>query len=212
MDEKLYDKMNASNMALLVIDVINSCASEQCEWSELGITFSKIRKMVPKLSNFIDLFRQKVGGHIVFANTVPWKKEYLAENINELYADPQTTYYSKDETGFSEKFYKVTPEKEDIVITKNSYDAFTNPELNKVLKEKGIKYIVVAGIFGDGCVHATIAGGFSAGYNFIILKDLIETADVPIRQELQQKLKDYTWPIMYGSTLNSDDFLKSWKR
>jgi len=55
-------------------------------------------------------------------------------------------------------------------------------------------------------VHATIQGGFSAGFSFIILKDLIETTDLRVRQELQGLLKQYTWPVMFGKTIDSKDF------
>jgi len=61
----------------------------------------------------------------------------------------------------------------------------------------------VSGVFSDGCVDATVKGGFSKGYNFLILKDLVETTDVKIRQDLQKLLKEYTWPAMFGKTIES---------
>ena len=163
--------------------------------------------MVPNLKKFISKYR-KANGKIIFVECTPWKKEFLAKNIVELYKSPRCRYYSPDKSGFSEKFFEVKPEKEDFIITKNSYDAFTNPKLNKFLKKHKIKHIIVAGVFGDGCVNSTIEGGFSAGYNFIILKDLIETTDIPIRQRLQKLLKEYTWPTMFGKTIDSKDFFK----
>ncbi|MCL4417208.1 MAG: cysteine hydrolase family protein, partial [Actinobacteria bacterium] len=145
-----------------------------------------------------------------FTKTPPWKKEFLPENINTLYSDPSTSYYSEDNSGFSEKFYLVKPNPKDVIINKNNYDAFSETDLNRILKEKGVKYIVVTGVFTDGCVLATIIAGFSLGYNFVILKDLIETTDSKIRQELQEKLKEFTFPIMYGRTLISSDFIENW--
>ena len=203
--------MNSKNTALLVIDIINSCAHKNCEIPARGITFLKIRKMIPKLEKFIGDWREKIGGLIIFTNTVPWRKKYLPDNINELYHDPKTRYYSKDTFGFPEKFYKIFPQKGDAVITKNSMDAFTNRKLEDILKKNKIRYLAVAGIFGDGCVLAVICGGFSRGYNFVILKDLIETTDIKIRQKLLKLLKEYTWPVMYGKTITSNEFLKAWK-
>ncbi len=203
--------MNSSNTALLVIDVINSCAHEKCEIPDWNIYFSKIRQMIPKLKKFIDEYRQKVGGLVIFIKCAPWRKEFLTENINELYTDPKVTYYSKDTSGFREEFYLVIPQKNDLVIIKNHIDAFTNPELDKKLKEQGIRYLVVTGIFTDGCVLATINGGFSRGYNFIIIKDLVETSDNETRQKLSTLLKEYTFPNLYGKTLTSEEFLQSWK-
>ena len=191
--------------ALLVIDIINSCCHPTCETKKYGISFSKIRKIVPKLIGFIRNYKNK-GGRVVYIRCSAWDKLHLAKNIVELYKDPKCKYYSKDRTGFPEQFFKVKPEKNDAVITKNSYDAFTNPKLEKILKNK--KYLIITGIFGDGCVHATIQGGFSKGHNFIILKDLVETSDDKKRQKLQQMLKEYTWPVMFGKTIDSSDFSK----
>lgn len=190
---KTYEKMTSKNTALVVIDIVNSCCHEQCENPEWKITFSKIREMVPKLNNFIETFRNRIGGKVIFTNLTPWTKEHLPQNIQELYTDPQTTYYG-DGSDFENEFYVVRPKDEDVVITKNNYDAFSNPELEKILKENDIQYLVMTGAFTDGCVLSTICSGFSRGYNFVILKDLIETIDLKIRQELCEYLKDYTFP------------------
>lgn len=207
----IYSNMNQANTALLIIDPINSCAHKECESPALSITFSKIREMVPKLSGFIEKYREDIGGLVVFTKTVSWKSDFLADNLNELYTDSKTTYYSEDDTGFAEEFYEVKPREREFIITKNTYDAFANTELDKILKDNNIKYLLVTGVFGDGCVLATICGGFSRGYNFVILSDLIETTDVVMRQELLEKLKGYMWPIMYGKTMKSEDFWNSWK-
>lgn len=208
---KIYEKMNRSNTALLVIDIVNGCAHRKCEIPEWNIHFRRIRKMVLKLKVFIEDYRRVVKTPVVFINVTPWTERHLAKNINELYTDPRACYYSKDKTGFNQKFYFISPEKGDAVFTKNHYDAFANPEFRKYLKQNKISYLVVTGIFGDGCVMATICGGFSRGYNFVILKDLIETTDIPERQKLQKLLKNFTWPIMYGKTMNSMNFLGAWR-
>ena len=205
-DMAIYTNMRRDNTALLIIDPVNSCAHENCETPELDIHFSKIRAMLPRLAEFVTEYRQKIGGMVVFTTITPWNKEHLPPNLNELYTDPRASYYSDDTTGFDEQFHTVIPQKDDLVITKNTYDAFTNKELLSVLKERKIQYIVTAGVFTDGCVLASVVSGFSKGFNFVILKDLVETSDIDIRQKLQKLLIDYTFPAMYGKTLGSKDF------
>jgi nicotinamidase-related amidase len=68
-------------------------------------------------------------------------------------------------------------------------------------------YVIVAGVFGDGCVMASICGGFSKGYRLVIARDLIETTDDDARQALQEQLKQRTWPLMYGPTIDSQHIL-----
>jgi len=162
------------------------------------------------LQEFIESYRKEVAGTIIFLNLVPWKKEFLPDNMNELYTDPKAYYYSKDDTGFSEQFYLLSPKKDDIVMTKNTYDTFTQRDFREFLTSKKIRYLIITGVFGDACVMATISGAFSNGYNLIILKDLIETMDHKIRQDLQKLLKEFTWPTLYGKTITSKEFLKAW--
>lgn len=207
---ELYRGMNKDNTALLVIDPVNSCAHERCETPGRNIRFSKIRLMLPKLAKFISDYRKRVGGLVVFTTITPWNKENLPENMNRLYEDPKATYYSDDTSGFDEKFYDVVPEKDDLVIAKNTYDAFSNKEMATHFEKSGFKYIVMTGIFTDGCVLASVVSGFARGYNFVILKDMIETTDDPVRQKLQEFLVSYTFPVMYGKTATAREFLESW--
>lgn len=209
---KIYPKMNKENTALLVIDPVNSCAHEKCETPEWNIHFTKIRKMLPKLNEFVKQYRKQVGGLVAITTITPWTKEHLPENLNELYTDPKAEYYSEDTTGFDEKFYAVKHAKSDLVIDKNTYDIFTNKKLSKELKKRGIRYIIMTGIFTDGCVLSSVINGFSKGYNFVILKDMIETTDLEKRQQIQKLLIDYTFPIMYGKTITSKELLKSLKK
>lgn len=201
--------MNKSNTALLVIDPVNSCAHQKCETPEWDIRFSKIREMLPKLNTFLKEYRQRFGGLVIVTTITPWNKEQLPSNLNELYTDPAATYYSDDKSGFDEQFHTVEIDPSDTVIAKNTYDAFSNTELITLLEKNAIQYVVVAGIFTDGCVLATIVSGFSKGYNFVILKDLVETTDSETRQYIQQLLLEYTFPVMYGKTITSLEFLNS---
>ena len=203
--------VTVGNSALLVIDVINSCADPRYEDPARDICFGRIRQMVPILSTFMQDYK-KLGGRIVLTTTVPWQESRLPENINELYRnDPQARYWSSDASGEAERFYRI-PTEGARIVAKNTYDAFASPELIQALGETGTRYVIVAGIFGDGCVMASICGGFSKGYHLVIAKDLIETTDDLARQSLQRSLKQRTWPLMYGPTIESRQILAALRR
>jgi len=202
--------MNTENTALIIIDIVNSTCSEECETAEYGITFGKIREMVPRLERFVEEYREKFNQNVYFVNLTPWTKEFLPENIQKLYEDPEVEYYG--EGGFEEEFYVLHPQTTDMVITKNTYDTFANPEFENGLRERGIENLVIAGVFTDGCVLATIVNGFSRGYNFVVLRDMVETTDLPVRQGLQKDLLEYTLPAQYGKVMTGEEFLgKAWR-
>ena len=207
----ILPKLTLQNSVFLVIDVINSCA--QCEFEDptRNIHYSKIRQMIPALSSFIVAYNQ-YGGRVFLTTTVPWQEPYLPENINELYRSNEAArYWSLDTTGHAEQFYKTLTEGA-LVVVKNSYDAFTNIDFVNMLEELHIRYIIVAGVFGDGCVMASICGGFSKGYSMIIVNDLIETTDDEDRQAFQQYLKQRMWPLMYGRAVKSQELLAEFSR
>ena len=192
--------------ALIIIDIVNSCCAEQFEDPEYGITFTKIRQMVPKLEKFIDTLRAKQLGEVIFVNLTPWTKEYLPKNIQNLYEDPNVDYYGSDDE-CEQEFYKLKPLASDKIITKNNYDAFTNPELDDFLRANNIETLIITGVFTDGCVLSTICGGFARGYNIVVPRDLVETTDLPIRQRLARDLLDYVIPMQYGKVVNSEKLL-----
>ncbi len=200
--------LNQKNSALIVIDPINHCCLPRYEDKNFGFTFKKVRKMIPHLVNFIEEYRKKFGGKIVFIGCEKWTKENLPNNLVKLYQNPFCQSFVSEQSDYSKKFYKVKPTKKDFIVYKNTYDAFSNPKLDKWLKKNKIENLIITGIFGDACVNATISGGFSKGYHFVILKDLIETSDQKDRQDLQKLLKRTNWPVLFGSTITSKQFLK----
>lgn len=196
-----------SQTALVVIDIVNSCCHEECEDPSIGITFKKIREMVDeRLLKFVEEYRQRINKNVVIVGLEPWTRGYLPQNIIRLYDEnPEVMYYGEE--GFEEEFYHITPAETDFVMKKNSYDCFGNPELEEYLEQRGITDLVVCGVFTDGCVLATITNGFSRGYNFIVPRDLVETTDLQVRQDLQKILLDYTLPNLYGKVVDSGEVL-----
>jgi nicotinamidase-related amidase len=57
------------------------------------------------------------------------------------------------------------------VITKHWYDAFTNPELERALREAGAKHVVLVGVSTDICVQNTCAGAFVHGFRVTVVGD-----------------------------------------
>ena len=192
-----------SQTALLVIDIVNSCCHEKCEEPDDGITFNKIREMVDeRLLDFVDKYRKEINQNVIIMGLKPWTREYLPQNIIRLYDEnPMASYFGEE--GFEEEQYHLSPVGTDFVVKKNTYDCFASSELIDYLEQRGITDLVICGVFTDGCVLSSIISGFSKGYNFIIPRDLVETTDLPARQELQSLLLDYTVPMQYGRVVDS---------
>jgi nicotinamidase-related amidase len=54
-------------------------------------------------------------------------------------------------------------------VPKERGDAFTNPALEALLAERGVRHVVLAGVFADHCVLSTARGAIARGYRVSVL-------------------------------------------
>lgn len=59
------------------------------------------------------------------------------------------------------------------IISKSKPSAFSNAELDALLKENAVQDIYVLGVFAEGCVRSTAADAKRRGYNVIVPTDAI---------------------------------------
>jgi nicotinamidase-related amidase len=70
----------------------------------------------------------------------------------------------------------VMPEEAEVVVRKNTYDAFTGTELERRLEEMGIRDIVVCGVMTNLCCETTAREAFCRGYRVKFVADGTGTA------------------------------------
>jgi nicotinamidase-related amidase len=191
---------------LLIIDAVNGCCSIEYERHEWKLHFNKVRKMLPRLNSFAKKYRA-IGGKIIWIKLTPWTEKKLPENINRLYHEnPRATFYANKNSEEYAKFSsEIEVKSEDFIVEKNSYSAFTNPELGDLLDKDTY---LITGFYADGCVNANIIDGWGRGYFTYILSDLVESMDTTIKQNQKSFLLKHGWPLMYGHVMTSTEYLK----
>ena len=194
---------------LIAVDLVNSCCSEMFERPEINITFSRIRRMVPRLREFADEYR-RLGCKIIWVRSTPWREQYLPKNINRLYHEnPYATFYTEHDVEESVEFYDgISPREPDEIITKNTYSAFADASLQELFRRHRWDTYLLSGVFAEACVNATLIDGFTRGLFTIILSDLVETMDDEEQQAHREHLLTHQWPLMYGHVMTSSEFLK----
>lgn len=90
--------------------------------------------------------------------------------------------HSSDEMPKGSDAWQYVPElpheESDAVVHKTFGDAFEGTDLEQVLATAGIGHLVVAGTQSDGCIRATIHGGFARGYDVTLVGDAHTTEDL----------------------------------
>jgi nicotinamidase-related amidase len=87
----------------------------------------------------------------------------------------------KQEKGFLDDFISGNPRAEliadldkkpkDIILVKNRFSVFSNPDLDKFLRDKNIEEIIMGGLITNCCVRATAIDAYSQEYKITIIKD-----------------------------------------
>ncbi len=63
----------------------------------------------------------------------------------------------------------------ELILSKTSPDAFTNPNLATLLKEKNVDEVEVVGIDGNVCVYKTALGAKKNGFKVAYNEDCVDT-------------------------------------
>ena len=68
----------------------------------------------------------------------------------------------------------LTPQPGDLVLGKQTYSPFLNPEFERVLKERGITQIYITGLHTDCCARHTSGDAFQRGYELVWVSDALQ--------------------------------------
>lgn len=196
---KLEDVINLGPTAILVIDLQNAYCSKKGSMARLGHDISINEEIVSRVSNFLDKAR-KFTTLVIFTKMIE-DPEYMADNAKLKATMAKDTVAVSSPGTFDFEYAEIKPNDTDKEITKKSYDVFSNPDLEKILAESGIKNLIITGVNGDVCVDTTIRSAYTKGYNVIVPEDLIGTIKEKIyRQESAIEL----WKQFFAYVVDSE--------
>jgi maleamate amidohydrolase len=66
---------------------------------------------------------------------------------------------------------ELAPQSDELVIYKNDASAFCEGTLGPALDAASIEWVIVAGVWTDACVAATVRDGMAMGYRVLLVKD-----------------------------------------
>ena len=74
----------------------------------------------------------------------------------------------------------ISPVKGDVVIQKQSPDAFHETNLHRELASRSIKKLIIVGLQTEYCIDTTCRRAFSLGYEITLVEDAHSTWDSPL--------------------------------
>ncbi len=150
---KEMDKLQ--NPAILVVDMLNDFVT-----GALGC--DRAKAIVPATAELLDAAR-KAGVPVIFCNDA-----HIAGIDREL-------QIWGDHAIAGTKGAEVIPElhlsEKDFVVPKRRYSGFFQTDLDILLKELGVKTVIMTGLHAHMCVRHTSADAFCLGYDVVVAKE-----------------------------------------
>lgn len=104
---------------------------------------------------------------------------------------------------------ELKPQAADVVVYKHRFSGFYQTELDGILKQLGIKYLIVAGCTTSVCVESTIRDAMFRDYSCVLLEDC---TGEPIGQELRRNNHEASLLViqrLFGWVSGSEQFIKA---
>lgn len=151
------DKLNKP--AILVVDMLN-------DFVYGALTCERGKAIVPATAKLLNAAREK-GVPVIFCNDAHIKdidRELALWGDHAIAGTPGAEVIP--ELGLSERDY---------VIPKRRYSGFFQTDLDILLRELGVKTLVMTGLHTHMCVRHTSADAYSLGYDVVVAKEATDS-------------------------------------
>ena len=151
------DKLNKP--AILVVDMLN-------DFVYGALTCERGKAIVPATAKLLNAAREK-GVPVIFCNDAHIKdidRELALWGDHAIAGTPGAEV--RPELGLSERDY---------VVPKRRYSGFFQTDLDILLRELGVKTLVMTGLHTHMCVRHTSADAYSLGYDVVVAKEATDS-------------------------------------
>jgi len=201
----LAQKVSPAHAALLVIDVQNDFVANGGFFDRIGADVKAIQRVIAPLAQFVERARE-AGVLVVFIQAI-YDPQYLSAPMRERDLRVGRRMPRCLTGSWGADFHVIAPRPNEPVVIKHRYSAFTNPELDDLLKRRGIRSLLLAGVATDTCVESTGRDGYFIDYYVTLVADCCAGAiERDHRVALERFERDY------GAVVNSADVIEAWQR
>jgi ureidoacrylate peracid hydrolase len=209
--------------AVIVVDMQNDFGAEGGMFHRAGIDISMIQQAVAPTGKVLAAART-AGIQIVYLK-MAFKADlsdagpadspnYARHNLLGAGATMKAPNGSESrvlirDTWNTEILPALAPQAGDIALYKHRFSGFYETELHTLLKQRGIKHLIVTGCTTSICVESTIRDAMFRDYSCVLLEDC--TAE-PIGKDLPRSNHDaslLTIQVLLGWVSSSDKFIES---
>jgi ureidoacrylate peracid hydrolase len=178
----LAELVQPSSTALVIIDMQNDCCSKDGSADQAGADLSMYRDIIPRIAGFAEACR-KISVPVVNVGlyTLPdgrsdspaWIRMRIRAHKNYDPANEGPWGFTLLGSWGAEFVDELRPQPGDLHVAKHRSSAFSNTDLDLLLRSNGIRSVLVAGCTTEGCVESTVRDLCFYDYFGIVLADCV---------------------------------------
>jgi ureidoacrylate peracid hydrolase len=194
------EKVRPGHTALLVVDVQNDFCHQAGGLAVAGADMTDIQAMVPRLA---ELFRgaHDAGVFVVFLRIVQ-----TPHSSSEAWAaldDPEGPKLVVDGEWGAEYYPGLPHEYADLEIVKHRHSAFVGTSLDALLRERGIRTIVLGGVASNVCVEGTAREAADRDYYVVLASDGSAAARRDVHEMTLHNIRTYIGDVVTCAELSA---------
>lgn len=193
--------VNSRSTALVVVDMQNDFCSADGYYATIGRDISKLAASAPPLAALLTRARAS-GMTIVFTRLLHDPVRGAMEERHTIRPRRWTANGQRllPGTRGADVIDGLAPRDGEIVIDKAGYSAFEGTDLERQLREHGIKTVIMAGVVTYACVLATAFSAFDRDFDVILATDAVGSWN----DELGARTSDIV-DLLLGVATTADD-------
>jgi nicotinamidase-related amidase len=171
----LPEKLDPAHTAIIVIDMQNDfCADGGYLHENLKVDMSGNGPLSGRIMELVATARD-TGAMVVWIKA-NYEPRYLSGQALSKLQEKGIDSICCEGGTWGWDLYEVTANPDEWVIEKHTYSGFHGTELDRVLRFRGIRTLVMTGVATNVCVESTLRDGYFNGYYIVIPEDCVDSA------------------------------------
>lgn len=198
------ERIAPEHTAILVVDMQNDFCSEGGYIHKTrNADMSESPALAARINSFVNTGRS--SGALIVWIQANYEPRFLSAQaiIKREERQPGLVCCAGGSWGW--EFFGVTPDPDDLFIEKHSFSAFFGTELDRLLRFRGIKTLILTGVATNTCVESTLRDGFFLGYYIVLAEDCCSSAARHLHQGTLDNVR-----ANFGDVVNSSDIAVCW--